>query len=129
MISPQYTPFKRVSTSHVITYIYIHQDDPFTSLPGHPAALVCWTYRPTLYPVGLFEAVSIDSSDVAWSRDDNSFNKVYEEILGIGTKSPVFPGFLTGDLRRFTALNFLGHSIFSRENKSETTFFQGPLAK
>jgi len=28
--------------------------------------------------LGLFKAVSIDSSDVAWSRDDNSFNKVYE---------------------------------------------------
>jgi hypothetical protein len=46
--------------------------------------------KPTLYPtrtIGIFpifqrQAVSIDSSNVAWSRDQYSFEKVYEERPG-----------------------------------------------
>ena len=52
----------------------------------NPTSLI----KPTLYPtrtIGIFplfqrQAVSIDSSNVAWSRDQYSFEKVYEERPG-----------------------------------------------
>ena len=46
------------------------------------APVTCWLF---------FQAVSIDSSSVAWTRDISSFDKVYEEPIGPGSFFPGHP--------------------------------------
>lgn len=75
----QWAQLRRGSDSTFISRLTAAGDSALSPCGLVNIALFTDSYTLERQNANLWEAVSIDSSDVAWSRDDNSFNKVYED--------------------------------------------------